>query len=371
MCRLSDMGGSPGGAAVADCDIPATCDVIDEPECLSLTRLNGSGDIATGQEVTYEAQYTSPAGVPPYGSIQLYVSPDGTVGSAVGEDAEGTGIGNTLVNPNTGFPQDSGSGIWTYQFTWAATGVVDATTYEVRMLLDGSTVESVAACQSSITIDDLVPLEPDLTPVKTATMVCIEGGGVIIDYTITVTNGTSVDGAILDQVIDSMPGLGILSNINPAPTSSNNSTIIWDGPFTLDAGESISFTYTLTLNYAETLILEYTGVENSVTIEFDGNTRTYDLRVPVDFCLPDTGLFEDNPVLLIGLLLIVFGILVNRSGVILNVLGANTEGSDATSKFLEGVLGEERFERLTSGPPTFEEKVARDTAKKIDLRDKG
>jgi hypothetical protein len=321
----------------------AQCQNVTETQCLGLTSsLIGELTSGPGNFVIFTVRYTTddPS---EFDDMVLRVGNPG-----VGRDANTPA--NVLVAPDS-TNYSSGTDTFTAVFVWEAVEVDGVTptadgTYAVVVLPDGSTTEATVACQSSITIDASEPEEPNFVVVKDGVNVCEENGSSTIDYTISVTNYSPVDDAVVDFVTDEIDedlvDLGITpSAINPAYGSYSNGVITWDGGDigTFNPGETKTFTYTIVIPEDDVIDFNASGVDNTVTVQFDtstedDNTYTYDLNTPLDCIeIPNTAFGGVNSrYILLAMLFIITGLMVYR----LNL----AEG--ASRKFLNKVADESR-----------------------------
>ena len=321
----------------------AQCQNVTETQCLGLTSsLIGELTSGPGNFVIFTVRYTTddPS---EFDDMVLRVGNPG-----VGRDANTPA--NVLVAPDS-TNYSSGTDTFTAVFVWEAVEVDGVTptadgTYAVVVLPDGSTTEATVACQSSITIDASEPEEPNFVVVKDGVNVCEENGSSTIDYTISVTNYSPVDDAVVDFVTDEIDedlvDLGITpSAINPAYGSYSNGVITWDGGDigTFNPGETKTFTYTIVIPEDDVIDFNASGVDNTVTVQFDtstedDNTYTYDLNTPLDCIeIPNTAFGGVNSrYILLAMLFIITGLMVYR----LNL----AEG--VSRKFLNKVADESR-----------------------------
>jgi uncharacterized repeat protein (TIGR01451 family) len=224
--------------------------------------------------------------------------------------------------------------------------VTNGNTYEIRAQINGVSIESPVACTKDIVIDTNVTVQPTFAVRKSSGVVCTTGGGFTIDYTVTVTNTSTVAGTldfIQDQLPPEVTSASQVQNVNPAATTVTADMITWNGPISFTAGETKTYTYSLVFSTAQTANFTSNVANNTVTIQYDtetsqNNTITFDLATLIN-CLPDTGLFDSpSGFILAGLALILAGILVNRSGILLNFFGARAEGRDATAGIVKSLL---------------------------------
>lgn len=307
----------------------ATCTVV-ASQCLDLVE-SGADPIAsgTGNYLEYTLRYQNPATTNPYPNIRLRVGPSG---SPVGRDALNTS--SQLVS-SYAYTFDAITSTHTYKFRWEAaapngTGV-SAGSYDVRALLDGSTaLTSPTECLESITISQTAVVEPLFNVVKSGAVVCESDGDARVDYTITASNIGTVSG-VIDFVEDKYDAnavtLGIQpTSINPTYSSVSGGKITWTGDVaarTYTAGQSKTFTYTLTIPRANLLTFTAPGVVNQVKLQYDtsttqDNSTTFDLRTLLNCtptAIPNTGIFDDARMLLIGLMFITLGMVVYKSKV--------------------------------------------------------
>ncbi len=335
----SSTPGTPGTP-----DTPYTPPVTPPPvviteACVYLDQVSpASKTITEGQTVIYQARYTCAS---LNQNLKLVVM-DGSQ-SQVGSP--------TIVSPTTSI-YDQANNTCTYNFTWTASGITTGD-FDTRLLHDGtigSIVETPTACTQDLTLNETTQLEPAVSIVKQSSHVCIEpAGGATINYTITLTNSGEAN-AFIDQVSDELP-TGIvpathISNISPAATipTDQPTRLLWTISENLAPGNSLSFTYKVTLSNTE-LPSFADGLNNSASVVFDtpttnDNSITFDLGTLLDCgpdtpgtpTIPSTGLFDDvNNVLIIGIGLMLIGIVVNRTNMIGNLFGFKTTGKDATS----------------------------------------
>ncbi len=305
----------------------ATCTVV-AAQCIDLTE-SGNDPIAsgTGNYLEYVLKYQNPATTNPYPNIRLRV---GTAGSPVGRDALNTS--SSLVSAYS-YSFDAITSTHTYTFRWESaapngTGVA-AGSYDVRVLLDGSTaLTSPTECLESITVSQTAQAEPLFNVVKSGAVVCEADGDARIDYTVTAKNIGSVTG-VIDFVEDKYDAnavtLGIQpTNINPTYSSVSGGKITWTGDTTArtyTAGQSKTFTYSLTIPRANLLTFTAPGVVNQAKLQYDtsttqDNSTTFDLRTLLNCtptAIPNTGIFDDARMLLVGLMFITLGVMVYRT----------------------------------------------------------
>lgn len=344
------------------------------PQCTGLALISGDATVAPGDVQGYEVSFPS-SSPNPYPNIRLLVSSSNTVAS---------GVGRGFTQPTQVLVAPSGNsftgGIATYSFVWEATNVGGADvpdgTYEVRVLTDGTIatlVTTPAGCTAQVIVETGEQPEPVFTVTKsngngTAPVACNSNGGAVINYTITVRNVSAVSGTV-DIVRDVLPtgvnGTTQITNVTPSGTVSATQ-ITWTGPFTIAAGATMTFSYTLTLN-ANQVTAATSGVLNTVTITYDtpttvDNTVSFTLNTLlacITTNIPDTGIFDNNIGLLImGLLLILGGVWANRSGpTIYRILGIKLPEEDASGTLLESFLG-------TRSKDRFENNLMRKVSKK-------
>ncbi len=307
------------------------------PVCLSLTTPSSTTIRAgEGNIMEYTLVYRNTAATNPYPNIRLRVTGPDPSTSVAGRDANNAA--STLVAVYTPSVRNAQNSTWTYRFRWEAAttaGVAIANgDYDVRILTDGTdnSVVGTASCQQSLTADSDAPEEPAFSIIKTSSPVCLENGGVRIDYTVTVTNIGPVTG-IIDQVTDELDERFVNAGIAPADIEPNygsysNGVITWIGSEEereFNSGESRDYTYSITIPVNNLLAFIFTGVDNAATVQYDtdtteNNTDTFELNTPIE-CdvpsiivpIPETGLFDDNGrYILIALILITGGLIVYR-----------------------------------------------------------
>ncbi len=320
LCRLPD---NPTSATCQPAEVSL--------QCISLNE-NGSDPLAagTGSFVEYSLTYQNPASTDPYTNIKLRV---GTASSPVGRDANNTS--SNMVAPYN-VTHDAVNDTWTYLFRWEAASTsgiaVSAGTYNVRVLLDGTTATEVSTpsgCTETITISSTAVEEPLFTILKESAPVCETNGNATVNYTITVTNIGSVPGTIdfVQDTYDSQANtLGILpTNLDPSYGVVNAGTITWTGDNsqrTYSAGQAKQFKYTLTVPAANLDTFSSTGLLNQAVVQYDtsttnNNTASFDLRtfLSCTVTIPNTGILDDSRFVLVGLIFIILGILVFKFGI--------------------------------------------------------
>lgn len=155
----------------------------------------------------------------------------------------------------------------------------------------------------------------DISIVKTSELSsCSIDGNAVINYKILVDNLGS-DTETIDQVVDTFDSRISASQISSISNSGvvSGNTITWDGPFTVNSGGSLSFTYTITLTTEQIAVFDPEGgIQNVVSVTYGTDSRTFTLLTPLT-CLPNTGIFDEPlGIMLVGLLLILSGIAFNR-----------------------------------------------------------
>ncbi len=159
----------------------------------------------------------------------------------------------------------------------------------------------------------------DISIVKTSELgSCSVDGAASINYRIVIDNlGGSAE--VIDQVVDAFD-----TSINASQVSAvsnggvvSGNTITWTGPFNVNSGASLQFTYTITLTGNQVTVFNSTGgVENVVTVTYGPDSRTFTLLTPLT-CLPNTSLFDEPlGILVLGIMLILAGVVFNRLHVV-------------------------------------------------------
>jgi hypothetical protein len=168
---------------------------------------------------------------------------------------------------------------------------------------------------------------PEINVVKSSQLLsCSVDGSNTVNYTVRVTNTTNTVQQV-NTVVDTLEtGItsSMISNISNSG-SANANVITWTGPFSIPANSTITFTYSVTVTTAQRQALGG-NIQNMVVVTYGSNSRSFTLLTNLT-CLPSTGLFdEEGRPLLIGLILILIGLLVNRSPYILNWAGSLSTG---------------------------------------------
>ncbi len=291
-----------------------------------------ANDYAPGQAFSYTAEYTC-AGL--NNNLALVVL-----------DSGDTAVGSPTIVPQSSQNYDASNNLCTYTFNWTATGVTDGD-YDVRLLTNGalgSEVESPIACTEQLSVLSGAEELPAFTVIKTSSHQCTNGGATL-SYQITARNIGNVS-ANLDFVEDTLPD-GIdassttqVTGINPTPTSRSADVIRWDVNQSLAPGETRVFTYNIVLSEAQAIAFSGSTLNNFVLIQYGDNDSTAQFENSITInCLPDTAIFDENPVLLLGLLLIIAGIVINRSGLVLKLFGIESDGVDASSGVAKKLFG--------------------------------
>jgi len=340
--------------------------------CVEMTNQSGVSTIAPGQVIYFTERYSTTYATCPFtqSAVRLLVSSSGTTATGVGGAYNNGNTPTSLLVPAVSLSTSSSGGTLycDYNFVWQATNtnatdVADGT-YSVHYLTntsDSSKVTTPAACVESLVVSSTEEIEPAFTLLKSSAAVCLDNGGATINYTVTARNVSSVSGAI-DRVTDDLPSEipdNQISNISDSGVLSGG-IITWTGPYTLAAGASRSFTYRATLTEAQVIALDEDPVYNKATIIYDtpstqDNSIDFDLATYVT-CLPGTGLFDSTEgLVLIGFILIIGGILFNRTGMAV-VIAESGVGK---------AIG-----NLTSQVGSYESKVERAQERKIKNRRK-
>lgn len=301
----------------------ATCQITVATQCIDLSE-SGSDPLASGigNSIIYTLVYQNPAASDPYPNIRLRV---GTSGSPQGRDANNTS--SATVRPYN-VTHDPVTSRYTYQFRWEAASTaganVNAGTYNVRVLLDGTTeLSTPSACTESITVSQTAVEEPLFTVIKSGAPVCESDGDAVVNYTITVTNVGSVPGTI-DFVQDTYDagvyGLGILpTGLNPAFGTLNTGTITWTGDNsqrTFSAGQVRTYTYSVRIPEDNVTAFSTSGLLNQAVVQYDtsttnNNTTSFDLRTLLTCTtIPATGIVDDYKFILVGMMFIALGLIV-------------------------------------------------------------
>ena len=327
--------------------------------CIDLVE-NGPDPIrtGTGNVVEYIIQYSNAQVGDPYPNIKLRVGPSG---SPVGRDANNTGqtLVSAVAKPSS---TDNGS-TKTYKFVWeaastAGSAVADGT-YDVRVLTTGTeaSLESVAACQESITVNSTAPQESVFTLVKSAAEVCTSNGDAQISYTIAVTNTGPVNGTI-NQVTDTLDqdlvSAGITpTGINPTYGSYAGGIITWVGSATdrtYTSGQTKNFTYTVTIPKSLLVSFYQQGVYNIASVTYSDNSSNFEVNTPINCnvptkgttgSVPSTALFSDSShYIIFGALLILSGLAVTKmnSGRYVTELMYNLTGQTTSDSFEKKAL---------------------------------
>ncbi len=328
-------GSSSGGSSTGS---PTTTTTTTSPpvdvQCnyLNQTSPAVANDYAPGQAFSYTAEYTC-AGL--NNNLALVVL-----------DSGDTAVGSPTIVPQSSQNYDASNNLCTYTFNWTATGVTDGD-YDVRLLTNGalgSEVESPIACTEQLSVLSGAEELPAFTVIKTSSHQCTNGGATL-SYQITARNIGNVS-ANLDFVEDTLPD-GIdassttqVTGINPTPTSRSADVIRWDVNQSLAPGETRVFTYNIVLSEAQAIAFSGSTLNNFVLIQYGDNDSTAQFENSITInCLPDTAIFDENPVLLLGLLLIIAGIVINRSGLVLKLFGIESDGVDASSGVAKKLFG--------------------------------
>ncbi len=165
--------------------------------------------------------------------------------------------------------------------------------------------------------------EPAFSVTKSATPVCLStSDDLVLSYTITVENFGDVSG-VVDEIVDTydpqIDSLGfVISAITPSYGTQGNGKITWIGSEaqrTFAAGESKTYTYSVTIPKLEIDGITSQDLANTVSVQYDtestqDNVVTFDLVVDTDCSvLPTTGILDnDSKFLRIALLSIVLAI---------------------------------------------------------------
>ena len=299
--------------------------------CIDLVE-NGPDPIrsGSGNVVEYIIQYSNATTGDPYPNIKLRVGPSG---GAIGRDANNTS--QSLVSPMAKPTSNDSAATKTYKFVWEAASTAGSAvangTYDVRVLVNGteSSVESVPACQESITLNSTAPQESVFTLVKSAAEVCTTAGDAQISYTITVTNTGPVSGTI-NQVYDTIDqdivSAGIVpSSITPSYGTYSSGVISWVGTSTdrtYSAGQSKNFTYRITIPKSLLVNFYQAGVDNIASVTYSDNSSNFEVNTPINCSVPtkgtsgsvpSTAIFSDSSnYIIFGALLILSGLAVTK-----------------------------------------------------------
>lgn len=295
------------GTGVDECDSTSDCVIIPQSStCIDLFE-NGLDPISTGAGniVEYRLTVDLSGGESP-NAIRLRVGPSG---SPVGRDSKITN--STIVSPSNVITL--GANRYIVVFLWEAVSTagadIAAGTYDVRVLLNGSTAFTNSACQESITINDTVQEEPLFTVIKEAAQVCVAAGSGLtsdqITYTITVINNSpaSVSPATISGVTDNYdPRIAVngwtISNISTGGSDDGKGTISWGGS-SFTQRQSKTYSYTLTIPASD---LPSNGnqiqVDNTVEVDYSSDTASFSLSTLTECSptgqLPATALVLDD-----------------------------------------------------------------------------
>lgn len=325
--------------AAPNSDNCSTACTIVTAACVSLDE-NGPDPIraGAGNVIEYTLVYNNAAVGNPYPNIKLNV---GDIGNPLGRDAN-----NTLESLVTAFasPSTTDSGTEkTYKFLWEARNVdnsdVPSGTYEVQVLLDGnaSSVISDVVCTEDVTVSTTSAQVAVFTIVKNSSVVYIPNGDVQINYTLTVTNNSAIEGIIesVEDVIDSDLVAYSISPTNISPTygTYNLGRITWIGTEsarTFAAGESKTYSYRITIPYSNLSSFTRTGVDNAATVRFSEDVSTHRVNTLVidntpgtdtpvtnpPVVVPDTALFDDaSHFIILASLLMITGLVVYKMNI--------------------------------------------------------
>lgn len=311
----SSSGGSTGSPP-----IQTQCVYLDQ------TLPPAGGTYPPGQAFQYTAEFTC-SGINSNLRLAVIDGSDNEVGTPTIVP-----IASDNYNPNTN--------TCVYTFNWTSTGLTDGD-YDVRLLNNGSRgseINNPAACTESLSIESTAPEQDVVTIVKSGSYICTEDGGAAITYFVTIRNiGNS--NAQVDFVEDTLPsGINASSttqvdNISPAPSSRTASTLRWDLNVSLQPNDSTIFTYRVNLNSAQVNSLNGSNLENIAVVQYGDNDSTAQFEHSLYLnCLPNTAIFTDNPILFVGLMMILLGILVNRGTPVLRLLGFEVGDSGMTAE---------------------------------------
>jgi hypothetical protein len=320
-----------------------------------------------GNIVEYELTYQNASTTDPYPSIRLRVADPGFPTVPVGRNADNPT--NTLVAPAVAPTRNTTNSTWTYRFRWepADTAAVDLPdgSYDIRALLDGTNATSVtspAGCLEGITVDALVAEEPVFTVVKQGGLVCQAENSARIDYTISVTNSGPVAGSI-DFVRDTLDPAVIALGITPTgivPTFGTYSSgaITWvgnAGDLAFIAGQTKTYTYSITIPSTQVTRFRTTGVNNTVQVQYDtgtttDNTTEFDLTTPMTcsiIVIPVTSIFTDSTrFLLMGMIFMIGGYTIYRYRI----------GATQVQGFLQALTRPLNFESMVLHDEKFRER---------------
>ncbi len=342
-------------------------------QCIDLEE-SGSDPIALGDNnvLIYTLRYQSNSTTNPFPNIGLVV--EGNRGRDFNRKAQTV----VAVNPTNGVTNDSVTNTWTYRFTWEAsdtTGTVVTPlgngTYSVRVLTDASNASSAittpVACTETITVSQTAEAEPLFNIVKQSTVMCLPNGDSRIDYTVSVSNISNVEG-VVDFVEDTydpvLSSLGVTPiNIDPTTGVVSGGKIRWTGDTTFrtySANQTKVFKYSMVVPASNILNFATTGVQNQAKVQYDtpttiDNIVTFDLRTLLSCSvpsIPDTGILDDARFLLAGLIFISIGVYVYK----------NKVGYKLSESLIDGV--ETKVTKAKRQIKPFEERLSDDLEKK-------
>lgn len=341
--------------------------------CLDLEE-NGSDPIALGANnvVMYTLRYQDDSTTNPFPNIGLVVEGNR------GRDFNRKNQTVVAINPTNGVSNDPVTNVWTYRFTWEAadsTGTVitplTSGTYSVRVLTNSSNASSAittpVACTETITVSQTAVSEPLFNIVKQSSVICLPNGDSRIDYTITSSNISNVEG-VIDFVEDTydpvLSALGVVPiNLDPSTGAISGGKIRWTGDTafrTYAANQSKVFKYSMVVPASSILNFATTGVQNQAKVQYDtpttvDNIVTFDLRTFLSCTvtsIPDTGILDDARFLLAGLIFISIGVYVYK----------NKVGYKLSESLIDGV--ETKVNKASRSIKPFEERLSDDLENK-------
>lgn len=353
------------GAAGQNCS--PTCQTI-TASCVSLTRTAGPSPLRNGVGNTqeYTAVYRNSSTTNPFPNIRLRVN---NATTPLGRDFNSKQ--NVLVSPISS-TFDVTQSTWTYRFVWEAATVATSanvptppSTYPVRILPNGTTEETVAACTANVELSDTAAQEPVFSIIKEATSICLADKSYDIAYRIRVQNIGPVSG-VIDYVEDTLDPRLVTANVLPNGINPNYGIysagkIRWEGTQvqrTYASGETKEFSFTVRIPSSQINSFNGTNVQNDVLAIYDtqtqqNNTISFTLRTAVmcsTIITPVTGLFDSgSPYILLAFLFILAALVIYRYRF----------GSEFTRLLAEKVFYKSPF-------ATFEQKISKKAEDKLE-----